>query len=168
MTAILAFDADVHDRKAFDCGQPDLNRYLRENARQNVKAGIAQVFVLPDPVQTHRIAGFYTLSAGQVNRNLFPVAKARRLPPYDIPVARLGRLAVDREYQNQKIGERLMVDAVVQSQRATKHIGIHALVVDAKDDRVAGYYRRFGFIPFDGHHLNLFLPLAMFPSVAKI
>ena len=37
----------AHDRKSFDCGSEDLNRYLREQARQDAEKRVAAPFFMP-------------------------------------------------------------------------------------------------------------------------
>jgi predicted GNAT family N-acyltransferase len=83
----------------------------------------------------------------------------KKLPRYPVaPVARLGRLAVDRRFEGQQLGRALLWDA---AQRAlASSVAAFALVVDAQDDRAAAFYRHHGFIDFGSTALQRFLPLA--------
>ncbi|MBU0500234.1 MAG: GNAT family N-acetyltransferase [Gammaproteobacteria bacterium] len=77
------------------------------------------------------------------NRHL-PDAWRKKLPSR-IPGVRLGRLAVDRQYQDKGLGELLLVDALTRARRIYTEADGIGLFVDALDEQAAGYYRRFGF-----------------------
>src|SRR5215216_3629642 len=88
-----------HDRAAFSCGVAALDRYLREQARQDMTRRVAAAFVLvggrPD-----EIAGYYTLAATGVLLTELPAEVAKRLPRYPVvPATLLGRLAVHERHR---------------------------------------------------------------------
>jgi predicted GNAT family N-acyltransferase len=88
-----------------------------------------------------------------------PVAIARKLPRYpSVPTVRMGRLAVDQDFKGQGLGGALLADALARAARA--EIAANALLVDAKDDSAAAFYRHHGFIALPETPLSLFLPLA--------
>jgi GNAT superfamily N-acetyltransferase len=156
---------DGHDRKAFRCGEPVLDRYLQRYATQDIRRGLARVFVAASPETPSEIIGYYSLSAGSLVADELPETIRSRLPKYPVPVALLGRLAVDRRHQRQGIGGVLLADALKRAARASEAVAIHALVVDALDELAATYYGEFGFIPLPNHPLKLFLPLKAVESV---
>ncbi|OAI02941.1 hypothetical protein A1353_14885 [Methylomonas methanica] len=149
-----------HLRKAFDCGVSSLNIYLQQYARQNVKHRINRVFVATDISEPQTILGYYTLSAGSVRADDLPAEHNRRLPNYPVPVALLGRLAVDQQHQGQRLGTILLADAVQRVEQASAVMAVYAIVVDALTPAAAEFYRQFGFIAFAGQPLKLFLPLS--------
>lgn len=150
---------DQHHRQAFACGVAPLERYLREQARQDVRKRAALCYVACEEEERARIAGFYTLSAGGVALGELPEAVAKRLPRYPlVPVARLGRLAVDLAYQGRKLGAALLWDALQRAARA--EIAVFAMIVDAKDEAAVAFYRHHGFMAFGGDARQLMLPLA--------
>ena len=149
----------AHDRKSFDCGNEDLNRHLREQARQDAEMRVAAPFVLTRP-GSPAVLGFYTLSASVIPVEELPPDLMRRMPRYgQLPVTLLGRLAVDRSVSGQGVGEFLLVDALRRSIEAAQQIAAMAVIVDAKDGRVESFYRRFDFQPFQKSPLRLFLPM---------
>jgi len=75
----------------------------------------------------------------------------------------IGRLAMDAEYQGRGLGATSMWDAA--SSGLGSDLAVFALVVDARDERAAAFYRHFGFVGFAARPLQLFLPLA---TVAKL
>jgi len=146
-----------HDRSAFASGSLPLDRYLREQATQDIRRRVAACFVaLTDEQQ---VAGYYTLaSAGMLLADL-PAATARKLPRYPtVPAVRMGRLAIDEAFKGRGLGAALLADALERAARS--EIASYALVVDAKDEEAAGFYRHHGFMAFPGTPLTLFLPLA--------
>jgi GNAT superfamily N-acetyltransferase len=156
---IAPLDSAAHDRSAFACGAPDLDRYIREHASQDVKRDVARVFVaLEGGAATVR--GYYSLSAASFQRDSLPAEQAKRLPRYPVPAALLGRLAVDDGTKGKGLGALLLMDALNRLLLATQTLAVHALVVDAKDQAAAAFYRKFGFIPLPNDARRLFLPMA--------
>lgn len=149
----------AHDRKAFDCGNEDLNRYLREQARQDAEKRVAAPFVFTQP-SSPAVLGFYTLSASIIPVQELPAELMKRLPRYgQLPVTLLGRLAVDRTAAGQGVGEFLLVDALRRSLEAAQQIAAMAVIVDAKNEQAEKFYRHFDFQPFQQTPLRLFLPM---------
>lgn len=155
----------AHERKSFDCGHDDLNRYLCEQARQDAEKRVAAPFVLTQPGDP-RVLGFYSLSSSIIPVDELPKELMKRLPRYgQLPVTLLGRLAVDRSAGGEGVGEFLLVDALRRSLEAAQQIAAMAVVVDAKNERVEGFYRHFDFQPFQQTPLRLFLPMG---QIAKL
>ena len=147
-----------HDRSRFRCGSEALDRYLLRQASQDARRNVSRVFVaVPDAPP--EVAGFYTLSAGSVERETLPQSAMRRLPRYPVPVALLGRLAVDRRWRGQGLGSALLIDALRRVCHASEALAVYAVVVDAKDERAQAFYERFGFIALPGAARRLFLPM---------
>lgn len=152
--------ASHHDRTSFSCGQPDLDEWFRRRAGQDEKRNVARVFVAVDP--DLGAVGFYSLSSYTLALADLPEEVARKLPRYDaIPAALIGRLARDVRVRGQAIGELLVADAVRRSLGAGRSLAIFAIVVDAKDQRAAEFYRGFGFRPFPNRPLRLFMPTSV-------
>lgn len=149
-----------HDRSGFGCGVPALDRYFREQVTQDVRRRATACFVAVEQA-TERVAGFYTLAAGGVPLTDVGAALAKRLPRYpSVPVARLGRLAVDQAYRGRGLGALLLWDAAIRAARS--EVMVFALVVDAKDDTAETFYRHHGFETFGGAARQLIVPLARF------
>ena len=155
-----ALDAAKHDRTSFDCGVEALDRYLKDLATQDVRRHLSRVFVVAAGQDDPRILGYYSLSAAAISRPQLPASIARKLPNYPIPAARIGRLAIHREAQGRGLGEFLLWDACHRIVEACRVMAVHAIIVDAKDDSAATFYRHFGFVPFIDNDRTLFLPIA--------
>ena len=151
-----------HDRNAFDSASEPLDAWLRHTARQHQRRGISKTFVAVSDEEPARILGYYALTACEVLTGELPEDLAKKLPR-KIPGIRLGRLAVDRSVQGQGLGEHLLMDAIERARLVLAHVGVHALFVDAKDERAAAFYRKYGFRPLPTDPLRLVLPLAGLP-----
>ncbi len=154
-----------HDRTAFHCGAETLDRYLKQQARQDADKRVAAPFVavrLPDTV----VLGYYTLSASVLTLTDLPDELARKLPRYpQLPVTLLGRLAVDQSTKGQGLGEHLLLDALHRSLAHADQIAALAVVVDAKDESASAFYRHYGFIPLQTQPSRLFVPMR---SIAQL
>jgi ribosomal protein S18 acetylase RimI-like enzyme len=149
--------AGAHDRRTFDCGNAALDRYFREQVTQDIRRRITHCFVALDPEA--RLAGYYTLSAASLPITALSADKVKRLPRYPLlPAGLIGRLAVDRKFRGQGLGGALIVDAIDRAMRAEP--AIFTLIVEAKDDGAASFYRHYGFRPLASRPLSFFLPLA--------
>jgi GNAT superfamily N-acetyltransferase len=141
-----------HDRSAFCCGVPALDRYLREQAGQDARRRVAAPFVATG--DGRRVLGFYTLSATSIQLTEVPEPLARKLPRYPrLPATLLGRLATDLSARGVGLGRFLLVDAMVRAVRS--EIASFALVLDAKDETAASFYEREGFIRLPGQPIRL-------------
>ena len=147
-----------HDRTAFSCGLPELDRYLARQAGQDVRRRIARVFVCTAG-DADALLGFYTLSALSVDLSSLPEEIARKLPRHPVPCALIGRLAVDRSAQGQGLGGMLLADAVKRIGVAGETVAMHAVIVDAANGDAMRFYERFGFVPLADELMRLYLPL---------
>ncbi|MFN7757331.1 MAG: GNAT family N-acetyltransferase [Betaproteobacteria bacterium] len=148
-----------HDRTAFHCGADALDRYLKQQARQDADKRVAAPFVAVNPPNT-RVLGYYTLSASVVTLTDLPDELTRKLPRYpQLPVTLLGRLAVDQSARVQRLGEHLLLDALHRSLTHADEIAAMAVVVDAKDENAAAFYRHYEFIPLQAQPRRLYVPM---------
>jgi GNAT superfamily N-acetyltransferase len=157
---IRPFDKAV-DKASFSCGQPLLDEYLRRYASQDVKRNVARVFIATPEQDIGQLAGFYTLSAGSVSCTDLPESLAKTLPRYPVPVAILGRLAVDIHFQGQGLGSILLADVCQRVANASATLAVVGIVVDAKDIAVS-FYKHFGFQPLPGQASRLLLPASAY------
>ncbi|MDJ0912352.1 MAG: GNAT family N-acetyltransferase [Desulfobacterales bacterium] len=148
-----------HDRAGFQCGNEALDRYLKKQAKQDIKRRISRVFIATKSDNQKLVIGYYTLSTLSIELNQLPEKLARKLPKHPVPAALIGRLAVSNSAQGQGIGKMLLADAIKRTLAVSEQIAIYALVVDAIDDNAKGFYERFGFLRLSDDSPRLFLPL---------
>jgi ribosomal protein S18 acetylase RimI-like enzyme len=159
------YDSDRHSAGPFECGSEALDGYIRRYAGQDLRRNLARVFVacLAGEAQ---VLGYYTVSAASFRKEGLPPAHAKKLPRYPVPAAIMGRLAVDRSCQGQGLGEYLLVDCCHRVLAASQAHAVHALIVDAKDERANAFYLRYGFLAFEDQPMRLFLPMATIERLA--
>ena len=164
MTALVWVEAAItkqHDRAGFDCGDADLNLYVQKFARQNHESGGSKCFVAA-PVDTPtRILGFYTLSPASLEYARTPALAKKGLGRYDVPVFRLGRIAVDTAVQGRGLGGALLLRAAERCIRVAQDVSGVALLIDAKNDRAASWYESYGALRLEDAPLSLVLSLAV-------
>ncbi|MGA2217719.1 MAG: GNAT family N-acetyltransferase [Terracidiphilus sp.] len=154
---IELLDKKRHDRTTFSCGVHALDAYLQRQAAQDMEKHAAVVYVAV--IEPPAIAGYYTLSQFSIDFVQLPDALAKRLPRYPIvPATLLGRLAVASALRGQRIGETLLFDALHRSLFQSAHIASTGVIVDAKDESAAAFYRRYGFAQILDAGQRLFLP----------
>lgn len=147
----------AHDRKRFSCGVEALDRYFREFVTQDVKRRLSNCFVAV--AEDGEVAGYYTFAATGIPLVELPADIAKRLPRYELmPAGLIGRLAVDQKFQGRRLGGALLMDAAARAARCDP--AIFALLVEAKDEGAAEFYRHHGFRCFASKTRTLFLPIS--------
>lgn len=146
-------------RASFSCGEEALDTYLKTRARKEMDHHIAVVYVLCD-TQEGRIAGYYTLGSLSVE---LPEDVKRGLAKYSqYPATLIGRLAVDKNYQGQGLGGRLLLDALGRALAGSRAVAAYAVITDAKNEPAQDFYSRYGLLPLsatDGER-RLFIPMS--------
>ena len=154
----------THNRTGFQCGVEALDRYLKKQAKQDIKRRISRVFVATKPDNPSTLIGYYTLSSLSIELNQLPEKLVRKLPKHPVPAALIGRLAVSNAAQGQGVGKMLLADALKRTLMVSDQIAIYAMVVDAINDAAKRFYEQFGFTGLGGDSPRLFLPLISFES----
>lgn len=149
-----------HDRKAFDCGNADLNDFLQRYARQSHDQGGAKTFLAIDDADDRTILGFYSLAPASLTYARTPETVRRGLAQHDVPGFRLARLAIHRNRQGQGLGGQLLGAAARRCIRAATAVGGVILIIDAKSDRAARWYAEYGAVPLPDTPHTLVMSLA--------
>lgn len=140
----------------FDCGEDDLNYYLKDLALLFQKRcfGVTVTFFEKED-STKRVIGFYTLCPASIQREILPKKLFTGPRPNPIPGFRICRLAVDKSFQGRGIGDIIFIHVLNKCIEQARQIGGSAVLIDAKHDRAKTFYERFGFISLPGHPLIL-------------
>ena len=148
---------DNHDRTAFSCGVEPFDRYFKQQASQDVRRRATACYVLRD-IASDAVAGYYTLAAGSILLSAMPQRLAKKLPRYpDVPVARVGRLAVDLNFRGRKLGAVLLWDSIARA--AKSEVMVYGVIVDAKNDEAVAFYEHFGFLMLNAEARQLVWPI---------
>ena len=145
-----------HQLEGFDCGKPALDDWLLRHARQAQGSGSAKTFVVADGA---RVAGYFSLTVGQVDTLDAPERIRKGMGQYPVPVVILARLAVSRQDQGRGMGFGLLQDAIRRTMLIAEQAGIRAMLTHPIDEEAAKFYARFGFIasPLSAQQLLLLL-----------
>jgi GNAT superfamily N-acetyltransferase len=136
--------------EVFDCGDEPLNNYLKRYAWTNQrKSSVGVTYVAIDEAAPLSVIGYFTLATASVPRDAFPKKYVRGLPPYDLPLILLARLAVDRRFSGKGLGHALVSEAFKIALRVADDVGCRCIITDAYRHRVV-WYARYGFIPLEG------------------
>ena len=146
-----------HDRGAFDCGDKALNQFLKRHARQSHEKGGAKTYLAVSE-NNEKVLGYYSLSPASIAYERAPEVIKRGLARHDVPVFRLGRLAIDLSVQSQGLGGQLLLAAGRRCLLVAAQAGGVALLIDARNERVAEWYANYGAVPLLDAHLSLLLP----------
>ena len=152
---------DDHDRGAFTCGVESLDRYLRTQAGQDVRRKANAVFVMSPSDRPSRVVGYYTLCAMTLSQGDVPMAARKHVPRYPlVSAALIGRLAVAKDRQGQRLGSILLADALQRAFKSADTVGASMVIVDAMDEGAAGFYAAHGFVRLP-ESLRLVLPMCI-------
>ena len=149
---LLATDHQLDD---FACNVDSLNDWLKKRAYQNQLSGASRTYVV---LEGKRVVGYYCLASGALELNDAPTQVSRNMPN-PIPVAILGRLAVDKSFQGKGLGVALRQDAVVRTAQAGKILGIRGLLVHALSIEAKAFYEHHGFVASPTQPMTLILSL---------
>ncbi len=152
--------AKTHERKGFDCGQPELNAFLQDYARQSHERGAAKTFLAIDDGDGKTVYGYYSIGPASVAYARTPEMLRRGLGRYEIGAYCLSRLAVRVDMQGQGFGGQLLLAAGRRCLRVAAEAGGTAILIDAKNERAAAWYASYGALPLLDAPLSLLLPLA--------
>lgn len=134
----------------FDCGDEPLNSYLQRHAWVNQsRNSIGVTYVAVEESAPHVVLGYFTLATSSIARDRLPKKHVRGLPPYDLPLVLLARLAVDHRFAGKGLGHALISEAFRITLQVAGEVGCRCLITDAYRDRV-GWYAKYGFIPIEG------------------
>jgi GNAT superfamily N-acetyltransferase len=166
--AFVFADRVAHNLKAFDCGKPEMNKFLAQSAVKHMQLGLSYTWVLANEGQEKAaVAAYYTLASATVSRDKIPFG--RSLPRYQLPVVLLARLAVDKQYQGRKIGDKTLITALrksVELTRIDRGLPALGLVLDVLDDDALGFYQKYEmFEPFTDDPMRLFASMHVLAQI---
>ena len=141
---------ELDDVGSFDCGDEPLNNYLTHHAWTNQqKMSIGVTYVAVEDAAPSAVLGYFTLATSSIARDRLPKKYVRGLPPYDLPLVLLARLAVDQRFAGKGLGHALIAEAFKIVLRVANEVGCRYIITDAYRHRVE-WYAKYGFVPIDG------------------
>ncbi|CDH06976.1 conserved hypothetical protein [Xenorhabdus bovienii str. oregonense] len=155
---IERLNKNKHDRNNFDCGEPALNNYLKAVSGQHDKKDLSRTFVLTSSQNESQIKGYYSLALCTVELDEIPEKISKKYPS-SLYCALIGRLAINKLFQRQGLGEILLIDAIRKSIESSESIPTPMIIVDAKHDIAKKFYINMGFQEFPKMKFRLFMPM---------
>lgn len=131
---------------------------------RRISRNVARVFVATPENDPQQLAGFFTLSAGSVSCASLPESLAKKFPRNPVPVALIGRLAVDTKFQGKGLGSILLADACQKISQASAVLAVAGIIVDAKDGKAISFYEHFGFVQLQGQADRMMLSASALQS----
>lgn len=157
----------AHDRKAFDCGNADLNTFLLRYARQGHEQSAVKTFCAIADGTPNKVLGFYSVAPASVSHEAVPEAMTRGLARHKVPGFLLARLAVDKTAAGKGLGGQLLLAAALRCIRVSEEVGGVLMIIEAKSERAARWYVGFGAEPLVDRPLTLVVPLATFATALR-
>ncbi|EMQ2878892.1 GNAT family N-acetyltransferase [Vibrio navarrensis] len=161
MSLIIEEITRQHDRKTFDCGASELNQFLQQQARQKTVKHISKTYVACRDSAPTTIIGYHTLTGYSVTTP--PAHRDYKKYPHPLNAVKLARLAVDRSHQGQRLGEKLLIDAIYRTVLVAQQISAIGLFVDPMTPEVIPFYQQYDFLPVapdEKASIEMWLPIA--------
>jgi len=150
----------LHDRKYLDCGVTELNQFLQNQARQKNDKHIAKTYVVHSESELSLILGYYTITGYSVI--IPPAHRNYKNYPHPLKAVKLARLAVDKSQQGQRLGERLLINAIFRTVLVAEQISAIGLFVDPMNSQIIPFYEQYGFLHLEqggAGGLEMWLPI---------
>lgn len=161
----VELDKTIHDRAAFDCGEPAINAFIQTKAAKHMEVGLSKTMVLPastpGPNGKYLICAFYTIAPSSIRRKTLPEKLAKKLPYYPVPVFLIGQIGVLREYQGQGLGKITLIKALEYLWEINQRMRAYAVIVDCLNKDAEQFYSKYGFEKFfdADNSTRMFLPM---------
>lgn len=171
--AFEALDKSAHDRDSFDCGEAELNTFIKTQAAKHMHAGISRTMVLPGtiplPNQKLPICAFYSVAPSTIERDTLPPKLAKKLPRYPIPVFLLAQLAVHKEFHGSGLGRVSLSKALQYLWEVNAHMRAYAIIVDCLTDSAQSFYSKYGFEVLCEHNgrMRMYIPMKTIERLFK-
>jgi GNAT superfamily N-acetyltransferase len=144
-----------HDLTQFQCGEQELDDWLKQRAFHNEDGGASRTYVM---CVGSRVVGFYALAAGSATHVDVP-GRVKRNMPNPVPVMVIGRLAIDKEFQRRRLGWALLKDAILRTVQAAEIAGIRAILVHAISESARRFYEKSGFVASPSDPMTLMITI---------
>ena len=161
----VSLDKAVHDRTSFECGEIELNEFIKKYAAKHMAANISKTMVLPASKKPankkYPICSFYTIVPGSIKRETLPASRREKLPYYPVPVFLIAQLAVHSSCQGKGLGKITLVKALEHLWGVNDHMRAYAVIVDCLNEKIALFYSQYGFEHLNRHgdRLRMYLPM---------
>lgn len=148
-TEFIELNKTIHDRNSFNCGENDLNIFIKKQASKHMQVGISKTMILPDitPQENNKfkICAFYTIAPSSITRESLPAKLSKKLPLYPVPVFLLAQMAIHIDNQSKGLGKITLIKALEYLWQVSSQMTAYAIVVDCLNNNVKQFYEKYGF-----------------------
>lgn len=155
----------LHDRESFECGEKELNIFIKTQASKHMQVGISKTMVLVDKSieinGKNTICAFYTIAPTSIKRDTLPSNLAKKLPHYPIPVFLIAQLAINQKYQGKGLGKVTLIKALEYLWQVNSQMAAYAIVVDCLNENVKKFYEKYDFKVLEEHNnkTRMYIPM---------
>ncbi|ODN41318.1 GNAT family N-acetyltransferase [Piscirickettsia litoralis] len=152
-----------HNRNDFNCGEPEINTFLKRYATQAQKTKTGDTFCAIDSTNPSTILGYYSISP--INADVFQNIKG--LPKRPNHCLLIGKLAVDLNFQDQGLGKFLIHHAFKTAIFGMPSI-FCAVIVDLKNTskQLTSFYSKLGF--YELTEKRWFIPMKEIEKIFRL
>ena len=167
----VELDKTIHDRSSFDCGENNLNIFIKKQASKHMQVGISKTMILPDITNLNnnkfKICAFYTIAPSSIKRESLPAKLAKKLPHYPVPVFLLAQMAIHIDYQGKGFGKITLIKALEYLWQVNSQMTAYAVVVDCLNDNVKQFYKKYGFETLSDYNgkTRMYIPMKVLKNL---
>jgi len=148
-TEFVELNKTLHDREKFECGEKELDIFIKTQALKHMKVGISKTMVLVDKAVEidgkNPICAFFTIAPTSIRRESLPNNLAKKLPHYPIPVFLIAQLAINQKYQRKGFGKITLIKALEYLWKVNSQMSAYAIVVDCLNADIKAFYEKYEF-----------------------
>ncbi|MCK5727049.1 MAG: hypothetical protein KAH22_09525 [Thiotrichaceae bacterium] len=155
----------LHDRESFDCGEKELNIFIKTQASKHMQVGISKTMVLVDNAieidGKSPICAFYTIAPTSIKRESLPKDLAKKLPHYPVPVFLIAQLAINQQYQEKGLGKVTLIKALEYLWQVNSQMAVYAIIVDCLNENIKTFYEKYDFKVLGEHNnkIRMYIPM---------
>ena len=141
---IVPFDPEKHDVSAFDCGDDDLNDFIRTDAAKYQSDHLSHTRIV---LLNGDLVGYITLLADCIilqtgeKKKALKEARGYHQQIYTFPAVKIGRLGIQKEFQKAGIGKQLLIYTIGLVARLNQELRVACrfITLDAYPQSVSWY-----------------------------
>lgn len=131
-----------HNVLPFHCGEDEIDRHLKSDARRQNEEYLGATYVAVDPAEPAEVYGFYSLQVSELTNAAKPPG-LKKLKGFSIPIVKVTYFGVHQASQRTKIGETLLIDLYRRAFLISAQMGCHAVCLEAISDKAAAFYQKY-------------------------
>ena len=149
----------VHDVNSFSCGKDEIDRYLKWDALRHIQNNMGMTHVAVDKTEVSVVHGFYSCRVSELSVAQKP-SGMKKLKGESMPIIAVTHFGTRQAVQRRRIGERMLFDMYRRVQMLSRHVGCHAVCLQALNDNVVDFYKKYSMNTYGLNSKNLWIPIS--------